>query len=129
MLTIPGNIIPGENLKFGGVSTPSIISVTDVLIPTNIEVGVPVSVSYSVTGTPTTITRTWYRGATPVFTSTTSDSYTPVNEDAGQNLMVMITVSDGVNSASESSNTVQLMPKWGFASVDNWGDTSLFNWG
>ena len=86
--------------------------VTTVTIPTNIVVNTPISVIYSLSGgVATTITRNWYRGATLIFTSTSSDNYTPVQADAGNtsNMKCVVTATNGAGSASADSNTVAVV--------------------
>ena len=90
----------------GGVTIPPVVS--SVTIPTSIVVNTPISVSYTIVGSTTTITRTWYRGATVIATSTTSDLYTPVQADAGNasNIKCMVTATNAAGSSSADSNTV-----------------------
>lgn len=89
----------------GGAIPPVVSSVT---IPTSIVVNTPIAVSYTIVGSTTTITRTWYRGATVIATSTTSDLYTPVQADAGNasNIKCMVTATNAAGSSSADSNTV-----------------------
>ncbi len=89
----------------GGSIPPVVSSVT---IPTNIVVNTPISVSYTIVGLPTTITRTWYRGVTVISTSTTSDLYTPVQADAGNasNIKCVVTATNAGGSGTADSNTV-----------------------
>lgn len=90
----------------GGVTIPPVVS--SVTIPTSIVVNTPIAVSYTIVGSTTTITRTWYRGATVIATSTTSDLYTPVQADAGNasNIKCMVTATNAAGSSSADSNTV-----------------------
>ena len=90
----------------GGSIPPVVSSVT---IPTSIVVNTPISVSYTIVGPTTTITRTWYRGATVISTSTTSDLYTPVQADAGQPIKCVITATNAAGSTSVDSNTVTVL--------------------
>ena len=90
----------------GGSIPPVVSSVT---IPTNIVVNTPISVSYTIVGLTTTITRTWYRGVTVISTSTTSDLYTPVQADAGQPIKCVITATNAAGSSSADSNTVTVL--------------------
>ena len=89
----------------GGQIPPVVSSVT---IPTNIVVNTPISVSYTIVGLPTTITRTWYRGVTVISTSTTSDLYTPVQADAGNasNIKCVVTATNSGGAGTADSNTV-----------------------
>jgi hypothetical protein len=89
----------------GGSIPPVVSSVT---IPTNIVVNTPISVSYTIVGLPTTITRTWYRGVAVIATSTTSDLYTPVQADAGNasNIKCVVTATNAGGSGTADSNTV-----------------------
>ena len=59
------------------------------------------TVSYTITGTPTVITRRWYRGATLISTSTSSDTYVLVAADAGQNITCNVDA-DGVSNATSN---------------------------
>lgn len=90
----------------GGSIPPVVSSVT---IPTNIVVNTPISVSYTIVGSPTTITRTWYRGVAVISTSTTSDLYTPVQADAGQPIKCVVTATNAAGSSSADSNTVTVL--------------------
>jgi len=90
-----------------GSSIPPVVS--SVTIPTNIVVNTPISVSYTIVGSPTTITRTWYRGVTVISTSTTSDLYTPVQADAGQPIKCVVTATNAAGSSSADSNTVTVL--------------------
>ena len=108
----------------GGGAIPIVVS--GVTIAGTAVVNQTLTVSYTITGTPTVITRRWYRGATLIHTSTSSDTYVLVAADAGQNITCNVDA-DGVSNAT--SNTLAIMPQWGVASNDVWGTSSSFNWG
>ncbi len=120
--------------RFGNIPLASIgrrgsvaaVAVSAVNIAGTAVVNQTLTVSYTITGTPTVITRRWYRGATLIFTSTSSDTYVLVAADAGQNITCNVDA-DGVSNAT--SNTLAIMPQWGVASNDVWGTASSFNWG
>ena len=90
----------------GSVTIPPVVS--SVTIPTSIVVNTPIAVSYTIVGSTTTITRTWYRGVAVIATSTTSDLYTPVQADAGNasNIKCVVTATNAAGSSSADSNTV-----------------------
>jgi len=90
----------------GSVTIPPVVS--SVTIPSSIVVNTPIAVSYTIVGSTTTITRTWYRGVAVIATSTTSDLYTPVQADAGNasNIKCVVTATNAAGSSSADSNTV-----------------------
>lgn len=59
-------------------------------------------------GTPDTITRTWYRGVTVIFTSTSSDDYVLEQDDAGNtsNISFNVAVENVSGSDNDTSNTI-----------------------
>ena len=86
-----------------GGSIPIVVSA--VSIAGTAVVGQTLTVSYTITGTPTVITRRWYRGATLIFTSTSSDTYVLTQAEAGNTSNITCNVdADGVSNAT--SNTV-----------------------
>jgi len=95
--------------RFGFSQTGSGGSIPIVVSAVNIAgaavVNQTLTVSYTITGTPTVITRRWYRGATLIFTSTSSDTYVLTQAEAGNTSNITCNVdADGVSNAT--SNTV-----------------------
>lgn len=92
------------------LSIPSFApTVTGVNISGSAVVDQVLTASYTLGGgTATTITRRWYRGATLIFTSTTVDTYTLVQADAGNtsNIKCNIEATNAAGSASADSNTI-----------------------
>jgi len=87
----------------GGGAIPVVVSA--VSIAGTAVVGQTLTVSYTITGTPTVITRRWYRGATLIFTSTSSDTYVLTQAEAGNTSNITCNVdADGVSNAT--SNTI-----------------------
>jgi len=87
----------------GSGSTPIVVS--GVTIAGTEVVNQTLTVSYTITGTPTVITRRWYRGATLIFTSTSSDTYVLTQAEAGNTSNITCNVdADGVSNAT--SNTI-----------------------
>lgn len=87
----------------GGGGVPIVVSA--VSIAGTEVVNQTLTVSYTITGTPTVITRRWYRGATLIFTSTSSDTYVLTQAEAGNTSNITCNVdADGVSNAT--SNTI-----------------------
>ena len=81
------------------------IVVSAVSIAGTAVVNQTLTVSYTITGTPTIITRRWYRGATLIHTSTSSDTYVLTQAEAGNTSNITCNVdADGVSNAT--SNTI-----------------------
>jgi len=84
-------------------SIPVVVSGVNIAGPP--VVNQTLTVSYTITGTPTVITRRWYRGATLISTSTSSDTYVLTQADAGNTSNITCNVdADGVSNAT--SNTI-----------------------
>lgn len=98
------------NYQKGSGTTVALPTVTGVTISGNAIVNQILTVSYTLGGgTADTITRRWYRGATLIFTSTTVDTYVPVQADAGQNIKCTVTATNSAGSASADSNVVAIL--------------------
>lgn len=97
--------------RFGeGIVPPTFT--TDPEITGNFVVNETITVSYTLDGdTPDTITRKWYRGATLIFTSTTSDNYTLLQNDAGNtsNIKCNVEATNAAGSVNADSNTVTIV--------------------
>ncbi len=89
--------------QVGGGGVPIVVSA--VSIAGTEVVNQTLTVSYTITGTPTVITRRWYRGATLISTSTSSDTYVLTQAEAGNTSNITCNVdADGVSNAT--SNTI-----------------------
>jgi hypothetical protein len=91
------------------VSPPTVSSVS---IPTSGVVGTELTGTYTLGGGPAdTVTRRWYRGATEIFSSTTVDTYTPVQDDAGNNsdITLEVTATNAGGSDSDTSNVLTVV--------------------
>lgn len=97
------------NYQKGSGATVALPTVTGVTISGNPVVNSTLTVFYTLGGgIADTITRRWYRGATLIFTSTTVDTYVPIQADAGNtsNIKCVVDATNSAGTASADSNTV-----------------------